>query len=650
MKDNTKLVIGLGFAVVLGLMSTLVYVSLAQLRAIDQDTARMVQQTNAKTGAANIMRDAIRLRTHSLYVMLSTDDPFELDEQSILYHDYAGTYIGARERLLQAQLNEGERALLRQLDQATRKAQPENDKALSLVVEGAQGSRVLDQIRIAQRAQQEVLNLLDRLVSLESAHTGHALTLNREHYIYTRNQLLALSAATVVICLLIALIVVRKAAARNRHISHQASHDSLTGLINRRQFEDDLRALVARTARERSVHALFYMDLDQFKIVNDTCGHAAGDELLRQISTELRQHIRKADVLARLGGDEFGVLLCDCDAVEASRVAETLTRVVRNFRFLWGENSFVVGASIGVVSISAATPDVEELLSMADAACYAAKDQGRNRIYVYQENDAELSRRHSEMQLTGRISRALEEDRFVLFCQEIMPTSGTCARRHHEVLVRMRDANQGLLPPGGFIPAAERYGLIVELDRWVLKNTVRWLSTQALDPATLTLAVNISGSSLSDRSFLDYVVDQLHTYSAPARSLCFEITETCAIANYTAAERFMKVLKEMGCQFALDDFGTGLSSFHYLKNLPVDYLKIDGGFIRDLTRHQVDVAMVRAINDIAHVLNTRTIAEFVESEAILSLVRELGIDYAQGFAIGRPAPLEDLAAQASAVA
>jgi len=254
------------------------------------------------------------------------------------------------------------------------------------------------------------------------------------------------------------------------------------------------------------------------------------------------------------------------------------------------------------------------------------------------------------MQLTGRISRALEEDRFVLFCQEIMPTSGTCARRHHEVLVRMRDANQGLLPPGGFIPAAERYGLIVELDRWVLKNTVRWLSTQALDPATLTLAVNISGSSLSDRSFLDYVVDQLHTYSAPARSLCFEITETCAIANYTAAERFMKVLKEMGCQFALDDFGTGLSSFHYLKNLPVDYLKIDGGFIRDLTRHQVDVAMVRAINDIAHVLNTRTIAEFVESEAILSLVRELGIDYAQGFAIGRPAPLEDLAAQASAVA
>jgi len=650
MKDNTKLVIGLGFAVVLGLMSTLVYVSLAQLRAIDQDTARMVQQTNAKTGAANIMRDAIRLRTHSLYVMLSTDDPFELDEQSILYHDYAGTYIGARERLLQAQLNEGERALLRQLDQATRKAQPENDKALSLVVEGAQGSRVLDQIRIAQRAQQEVLNLLDRLVSLESAHTGHALTLNREHYIYTRNQLLALSAATVVICLFIALIVVRKAAARNRHISHQASHDSLTGLINRRQFEDDLRALVARTARERSVHALFYMDLDQFKIVNDTCGHAAGDELLRQISTELRQHIRKADVLARLGGDEFGVLLCDCDAVEASRVAETLTRVVRNFRFLWGENSFVVGASIGVVSISAATPDVEELLSMADAACYAAKDQGRNRIYVYQENDAELSRRHSEMQLTGRISRALEEDRFVLFCQEIMPTSGTCARRHHEVLVRMRDANQGLLPPGGFIPAAERYGLIVELDRWVLKNTVRWLSTQALDPATLTLAVNISGSSLSDRSFLDYVVDQLHTYSAPARSLCFEITETCAIANYTAAERFMKVLKEMGCQFALDDFGTGLSSFHYLKNLPVDYLKIDGGFIRDLTRHQVDVAMVRAINDIAHVLNTRTIAEFVESEAILSLVRELGIDYAQGFAIGRPAPLEDLAAQASAVA
>jgi diguanylate cyclase (GGDEF)-like protein len=650
MKDDTKLVIGLGFATILCLMSALVYIALSQLKAINQSIASVVEQTNAKTRAANTMRDAIRLRTRSLYVMLSSEDPFELDAQSLQYREYAGIYMGARGALMAGSLDGVERELIGKLDRATRRAQPINDTALALIMEGADRPGILDQVRSARQAQEEVLGLLDRLVNTEKARALGALAVNRDQYRRTRKQLLTLSGATFAICLVIAVLVVRRASARTRHISYQASHDSLTGLINRRRFEEDLRALVKRGNQEDATHALLYMDLDQFKVVNDTCGHAAGDELLRQLSTELKRHIRKADVLARLGGDEFGVLLYDCGGEEAVRIAKNLTNVARKYRFLWQDNRYVVGVSIGLVSIPSVNRDVAELMSLADSACYAAKEEGRNRIYVYNEDDEGLSRRQTEMRLTSRITRALQEDRFALYCQEIVSAQPEGQPSHYEVLVRMCERGGRLLLPGQFIPAAERYGLIGELDQWVLGNALRWLAGRDPSGESMMLAINISGHSLSDRGFLDLVVGLLREYETPGQSLCFEITETCAIANHTAAARFMRVLKERGCLFALDDFGTGLSSFHYLKSLPVDYLKIDGSFIRDLTRDQIDVAMVRAINDIAHVLGKQTIAEFVESEEIWRLVEELGIDYAQGYAIGKPRPLETLVSQASAVA
>ncbi|HSG58678.1 MAG TPA: EAL domain-containing protein [Woeseiaceae bacterium] len=423
----------------------------------------------------------------------------------------------------------------------------------------------------------------------------------------------------------------------NRRLSYHASHDILTGLVNRREFENRLeRALKSAKARETS-YALCYLDLDQFKIVNDSCGHSAGDALLGQLGALLKSKIRWRDTLARLGGDEFGVLLESCSLEEAMQTAESLRMAISDYKFTWDDRSFRLGASIGVVPISADNEDVAALLSAADSACAAAKEAGRNRIHSFQENDIDLMRRRREMQWAARINNALEENRFELFRQTIQPLQSDEGGAHYEILLRMRDESGGIISPGLFIEAAERYSITPSIDRWVIRSAFRWLVSEADERERLALcSINLSGQSLGDEKFLPFVIDQFRMSGLDATKICFEITETAAIASYSQANRFINALKELGCKFALDDFGTGLSSFGYLKHFPVDYLKIDGSFVKEILHDAIDREMVRSINEIGHLTGKKTIAEFAENEEIITMLRGMGIDYAQGYGVSEP--------------
>jgi diguanylate cyclase (GGDEF)-like protein/PAS domain S-box-containing protein len=423
----------------------------------------------------------------------------------------------------------------------------------------------------------------------------------------------------------------------NRRLSYHASHDLLTGLVNRREFESRVeRALKSAKARESS-YALCYLDIDQFKIINDTCGHSAGDVLLGQVGALLKSKVRWRDTLARLGGDEFGILLEACSLDEALRTAEVLREAVRNFRFTWEDRVFRLGASVGVVPIAADNEDVASIISAADSACAAAKEGGRNRVHSFAENDIELMRRRREMQWAARINAALEEGRFELYRMTIQPLQRPEPGAHYELLLRMRDESGRMVSPDNFIAAAERYGLTPAIDRWVIENALRWLVSEADEREKLAMcSINLSGQSLGDDKFLPFVIEQFQKSGIDAAKICFEITETAAVASFSQANRFIQALKELGCRFALDDFGTGLSSFGYLKHFPVDFLKIDGSFVREILHDPIDREMVRSINEIGHLTGKKTIAEFAENAEIIQMLTSLGVDYAQGYGIAQP--------------
>jgi len=430
-----------------------------------------------------------------------------------------------------------------------------------------------------------------------------------------------------------------------KKMSYQATHDSLTGLINRREFENRVKQAIDSARNDGIRHTLCYLDLDNFKVVNDTSGHVAGDELLKQLTIKLRVELREADTLARLGGDEFGILLEGCSLEHAREPAESLRKIVEDFRFVWDNTAFRVGVSIGLVPITSDCGTLTDVLSAADSACYVAKDQGRNRIHIYEPDDEAVVERHGQMQWVQRIQHVLEQNRFRLYFQPIAKLQRDANERntiHGEVLLRMLDEENRIVGPGAFIPSAERYLIMPAVDRWVISNTFRMLMLDKNKVAERisTCCINLSGQSLSDDRFLDFLVSEIKDSGVPPKMLCFEITETAVIANLCNASRLITKLRHMGCRFALDDFGVGLSSFGYLKTLAVDYLKLDGCFVKNMVKDEIDHAMVKAINHIGHTMDISTIAEFVEDEETLEAVRKVGVDYAQGYAIAQPTPIE----------
>jgi diguanylate cyclase (GGDEF)-like protein/PAS domain S-box-containing protein len=428
-----------------------------------------------------------------------------------------------------------------------------------------------------------------------------------------------------------------------RKLEYQATHDSLTNLINRNEFDRKLFQYRQRVMANDSEHTLLYIDLDQFKIVNDTCGHAAGDALLQQIVLIIKGELRKVDIFARLGGDEFGILLQSCPLEFAIEIAESIRKTVECFRFVWNDIGFSIATSIGIVSITSKSTDAETLLKQADKACYSAKKLGRNRYFVYTEKNNHLIDRQGEMNWLSKVNGALADDRFVLYQQTILPLNENEAQQgeHIEILVRLVEEDGTIVPPGAFIPAAERYGLMSKVDFWVIKETLSWFKAHPEKMKAIALCnINLSGKSLSDDGLQRYIEEQMDLHEIDAQKFCFEITETTAVSNLTLAVNFIQRIKLKGCLFALDDFGSGMSSFGYLKTLPIDYLKIDGMFVKDIIHDQTSRTMVSAINEVGHVMGKRTIAEFVENKEILEQLKIMGVDFAQGYCISKPRPLQ----------
>ncbi len=420
-------------------------------------------------------------------------------------------------------------------------------------------------------------------------------------------------------------------------LEQQSAVDSLTGLLTRRKFDRHLEELLLSLQSESDTHGLFYIDLDQFKVVNDSCGHLCGDELLRQVGQLLRRQIRSKDILSRIGGDEFGLILVSCSQNEALQVGRKILRAFSQFHFSWDELMFTIGASIGGVIIDGPYYNSETLMKQADTACYIAKEKGRNRIQMYDSKDMAVEMRGGLQRWVNQLHSALDTGRFALCRQQIMPLSSaaqsTC--RHYEILLRLRENGGQLILPGAFIPAAEYYNLSPRIDRWVTREIVA-LHARSVHKHPVIYFINLSGLTLGDDGFIQEISSLLKDVISYKFRICFEITETAAIRNLTAAINFMDKFRDLGCEFALDDFGSGFSSFGYLKTLPVDFIKIDGSFVTNIIEEPLDLAVVRAINEVAGVFGKRTIAECVESGEVQNVLKGLGIDYVQGYHIGRP--------------
>ena len=643
MKDNIRMLVTIGFIAVLCLMLLLASISLTQLHSINASMENLVEVTNNKTAAANDMRDAIRLRSDSLKSMRLSNDMFDRDEEHQRFINHARKYRIAREKLVNLGMDETETALYEQLRQLTKASQPYNDSASVMLMSNAPATEIDKVMEQASTTQGPILEKLDELVKFEQKNTKQALANSRKHYASTRQLLFILTGIALLFSTLVAHTVIVRISEKNRQLAYQATHDPLTGLINRREFEIRVERAIAHARAQAATHALLYLDLDQFKIVNDTCGHAAGDELLQQLAQILLSTVRHRDTLSRLGGDEFGMLLENCPLDKAVEIANNLLKSIEGYQFTWSESTFTLGISIGIVPIDRSTTDIASAMSAADSACYIAKESGRNQVQIAHMGDRRLQERHGEMQWVARLNAALEQDRFVLYYQPVIPCAKkTPGRKHLEILVRLIDHDGTIISPVSFLPAAEKYNLVTNIDRRVIEHSFKWLAENSGgNNQTITLSVNLSGQAIGSPDMLKFILDMAEASGAPPEQVIFEVTETAAIANITAATSFMLTLRGCGFRFALDDFGSGLSSFTYLKKLPVNFLKIDGVFVRDIQSDPVDYAMVKSISELGHLLGKETIAKFVETIELSDELRKMGIDYVQGHAFGRPQPLNN---------
>jgi len=642
-RDPIKIIIGLGFAGVLALMGLISFISLSQMNTITEQMSKLLEETNAKISAANKMRDIVRSRGDTINKMYQTDDFIERDEYRIKVAEYALQYRFTRDVLHSYHMSAREAKILDTLTKMTRIAKELNDKAAEDLLSEVSHEQIIDALNKATRARDDMLLILDELVLLQEDITRTRIEESRRYQETISRIILLLSLAAFFIALYIAQRVVRETSKKNSEIRYQATHDELTKLVNRKEFNFRLQKAFNATLDNNENHALCFLDLDKFKAVNDSCGHKAGDELLIQLTRIVQEHIRSHDTLARLGGDEFGLLLEGCSLDKAIEIAEGIVSLIKNYEFHWNNKKFHVGVSIGLVMINRETRSVENALSQADIACYAAKDMGRNQVHVHGTDNERSRRMQQELSWVADINKQEDNRRFSLYLQSIANIQSEQDTSMYEVLLRLNDDEGTSIAPGSFLAAAERFNLMKDVDYWVIGQAFKHLANlyKNIPECDVHLFINISANSLTNHDFCDFVVEQYKKYNISHNMICLEIAEIKAVKNIKQTADVISRLRKHNIKFALDDFGVGIPSFSYLKNLPVDYLKIDGNIIKNISQNTADKAMVAAINQIGKVMHIETIAKHVENVFILNQLKEIGINYAQGFYLDKPGKLTD---------
>lgn len=642
--DHTKAIISLGFLAVFSLMILVIWLSMATLKSVNSSMSALVKDTNQKTSRAYQMRDVIRLRSHSVHTLLQNIDPFEQDQIFRKLIKHTENYTESRVTLESLGANTREQEILDRISTIDQRVAQAYDSVSLLIHSTAYSPEELKSVLGDVQLQELVLlNQLNDLVQLEKQLAREALTNNQSDHQKMRQLLLGIVVAAFVLSIMISVMVITRVSRANRRIAHLANHDDLTGLHNRRSFESQLKHTMGLAQRSENAYGLLYMDLDRFKIVNDTCGHHAGDLLLNQLTDMLQRRLRRGDLFARVGGDEFAIIAQGKSFEDIIRLAEDLRVMVSEFTFHYSGQEFKVSLSIGVIPILGDILEMDQILSDVDSACYVAKQSGRNRVHVTAENDTEVVKYRNDIAGIKSIRQALAEERLTLYYQPVFKIEPDRLHMAHcEILLRIRSENGELFSPAKFIPIAEKYNIMTEIDRWVFTHVMEWADAHQYEYEVPRLLINLSSKSLINDEFLEFVEQRLQKPGARPTNIAFEITETTALDNIEKANIFIARIRALGCQVALDDFGSGFSTFAYLKSLPIDYLKIDGSLVKNMSTDTVDREMVKAINEIGHTVGALTIAEFVEDEQTLKELRELGVDYAQGYGLRTPSALTEL--------
>jgi len=644
-REHTRLIVGFGFLTVFSMMLLVAWLSVATLQSVNEDMSALVRETTRKIDRAFRMRDAIRLRTADVRSLAQLTDPDERERALARLVEHTASYDRARQELGSFGANAREQAIVDQTrlvdDRVAAAYDRVNEKLFSIAPDPDGLRRDLGELQLQELV---LLNHLNSLVELERTLAEEALAASQATFRDTRTVLIAILATAFALSSLVTALVVRGVARANRRIAHLAAHDDLTGLYNRRSFEEHLvRTLALARRGECGAFGVLYLDLDHFKAVNDTCGHHAGDELLIGLTGAMGERLRGGDVFARVGGDEFAIIAGGERFEDIRTLAEDLRSLVESYVFEYDEQVFRVSLSVGLVPLDERTEDIEGLLAEVDSACYVAKQSGRNHVHVATENDQEVVRYRSDIDGVRSIRQALAEERLSLFFQPVFDIEPQgVSMSHCEVLLRIRSENGEVYSPERFIPIAEKYNIMSEIDRWVFSSVVDWLAAHEPSYHVPRLLMNLSGLSFVDDSFRDFVVERLERGDIDPANIVFEITEAAAADNPERAHDFVERVRGLGCRFALDDFGSGFSTFAYLKRMSVDYLKIDGSLVESLAVDEIDREMVSSINEIGHTVGARTIAEFVEDDETLSILREMGVDYAQGYGLRLPSPLARL--------
>ena len=626
-------------------MILVTWLSMSTLQSVNTGMSELIESMGQKTSRAYQMRDVIRLRSGAVRTLVQTEDPSERQRIFRQLSEHTTVYAQSRDALRALGANERENAIMSEITKADERV----DEAYRLAsTEISSINLDLTVLRTALNSVQlqelVLLNHLNELVKLEKQLADEALEHNQITYQETQKLLLIIVSAAFALSMIISAIVITRVARANRRIAHLANHDDLTGLHNRRSFEQHLEQTIAMAERSENAHGLLYLDLDRFKIVNDTCGHHAGDQLLIQLTQLMQERLRRGDLFARVGGDEFAIIAQGTSFADIQQLAEELRIIVHDFEFNYEQQRFKVSLSIGVTPIDGQISSIEQVLADVDSACYVAKQSGRNRVHVTQDDDAEVVQYRSNLAGIQAIRKALTDNRLALFYQPVFQLhDNSMTIAHCEILLRIRSESGDMYSPARFIPIAEKYNVMNEIDQWVFTNVIDWLADNQSAHVIPRLLINLSGMSFADDDFSNFIVERLSRGDVDPTHIAFEISEGAAVRNFSKVSQFINKTRALGCELALDDFGSGFSSFNYLKKLPIDYLKIDGSLVGNISENNIDRKMVAAINQIGHSVGAKTIAEFVEDEASLQCLKDIDVDFAQGYGLRMPAPLSQLA-------